>query len=55
LAFAEGLFLFINYFSEKEGFLILRVEYNSNILVIVILTFIYNKKVIQLNNLSKES
>jgi hypothetical protein len=22
LAFAEGLFLFLNYFSEKEGFLI---------------------------------
>jgi len=27
----------------------------SKTIVIVILTFIYNKKVIQLNNLSKES
>ena len=31
LAFAEGLFCFLNYFSEKEGFLRLRVEYNLKV------------------------
>jgi len=29
--FAEGLFYFLNYFSEKEGFLILRGEYNQKV------------------------
>jgi hypothetical protein len=31
LAFAEGLFCFLNYFSVKEGFLILKVEYNLKV------------------------
>jgi hypothetical protein len=29
--FAEGLFLFLKYFTEKEGFLILRVEYDLKV------------------------
>jgi hypothetical protein len=33
LAFAEGLFVFINYFPEKEGFLIARVEYTKKYLI----------------------
>jgi len=28
---AEGLFCFLHYFTEKEGFLILRVEYNLKV------------------------
>jgi hypothetical protein len=26
-----GYFIFVNYFSEKEGFLILKVEYNLKV------------------------
>jgi len=29
LAFAEGLFSFLNYFYKKEGFLLLNVEYRN--------------------------
>jgi hypothetical protein len=31
LVFAEGLFLILKYFTKKEGFLILRVEYNLKV------------------------
>jgi len=31
LALAEGLFLILKYFTKKEGFLILRVEYNLKV------------------------
>jgi len=31
LAFAEGLFYFYDFFTEKEGFLIARVEYNLKV------------------------
>jgi hypothetical protein len=34
--FAEGLFIFINYFIEKEGFIILRVEYTKKVVAVVL-------------------
>jgi hypothetical protein len=36
LAFAEGLFIFINCFPEKEGFLILRVEYTKKVVAVIL-------------------